>query len=283
MTGKLLTAVIVYLFSAAVVARIAMIPFAAVSRARVERFARRQSLPITVDNGPVVIDYLATTRRWRGTGLLLVILTSGLYTGQQGQGAHVGFAAVFAGWFVGAVIAEWRVSSRRREEGKRVASLVPRRASDYLPTYVLLVVITAFVAVVALDVDAALRAGGTRDRIELVGWTAATVAILVLVVMIARHVLTRTQLLAASDVLAADDAVRSRSLHVLAGSGLASAGYLLSGAGGVAGRSEIWTGVIWANFATTMGAIVVPLLGLFVATWPYSARRRQPRALGASA
>lgn len=38
---------------------------APVPRERVARFARRQGLAITPDNGAAVIRYLATTRRWR--------------------------------------------------------------------------------------------------------------------------------------------------------------------------------------------------------------------------
>jgi hypothetical protein len=40
-----------------------------VSRSRVQRFVDRHNLGLSVDNGALIVAYLATTRRWRAAGL----------------------------------------------------------------------------------------------------------------------------------------------------------------------------------------------------------------------
>src|SRR4051794_10884184 len=85
---------------------VVQIPFEDVKRGRVERFARREALPITVGNGPVVIRYLATTRRWRGTGLLTAFALAILLPLVRSDGQiRIEEVWAFIGWFVGAVIA----------------------------------------------------------------------------------------------------------------------------------------------------------------------------------
>src|SRR3954451_14965315 len=77
-----------------------------VSRARVERFARRQFLVVTAANGDPIIRYLATTRRWRVAGIVsgyLLAATVSLTVGGIGSSAVI---ALFAGWFAGALVAE---------------------------------------------------------------------------------------------------------------------------------------------------------------------------------
>src|SRR5688500_8851547 len=80
-----------------------------VSRTRVEPFARRQRLTITAANGDHVIRYLATARRWRAAGATAGILASVTAALPQGQ-LRVDFFLLFAGWFLGALVAEFRVA-----------------------------------------------------------------------------------------------------------------------------------------------------------------------------
>jgi len=96
---------VVALITVAAVANLVSGPMA---RGRVERFARRQRLTVTVDNGEQVIRYLATTRRWRGAGLAAgLILSVAVSLPDQ---LRVDFVTLFAGWFVGTLVAEARVT-----------------------------------------------------------------------------------------------------------------------------------------------------------------------------
>lgn len=252
-------------------------PYQAVSRSRLEKFARRQMLTITSGNGNLVIRYLATTRRWRGSGLLLGLVVMFVLSWWSDGRTQINTLGMFAGWFVGAVIAEWRLGWRGRDGDIRTASLLPRRAADYLPSFALIVAGTAFVAVLGVELSAATMADRRSYALQLCALIVVTVLVGAAIVLVARHVLHRPQRVAEADVLAADDALRSRSLHVLAGSGLAIAGYLLSLAMDVASRSHSFWSAGWASFGTAVGIMLLPLLGLLTATATFVPRRRLPR------
>src|SRR5688572_32767433 len=100
--------------------------FGPVSRERLERFARRQFLVVTVDNGNQVIRYLATTRRWRTAGFTAGALASVWSEPTSHAVLPVGAFVIFVGWLLGAVIAEARVA-RLAHQPVRSASLRPRR------------------------------------------------------------------------------------------------------------------------------------------------------------
>jgi hypothetical protein len=196
-----------------------VIEVAPVSRDRLERFARRHDLAVTATNGDQVIRYLATTRRWRSAGLavsLLVAVGWGVVDGTY----RLDFLTLFSGWFVGALIAEARIDHLAYGR-RRAASLMPRRPTAYLPAFFWrLVPIAGGLAAAAAAACAvlALRGWPVADG-RAVGWAVAAAAVVVAVRRMQRHVLRRPQPVAAPDVLAADDAIRSRSLHVLAGGG----------------------------------------------------------------
>jgi hypothetical protein len=105
-----------------------------VSRARVERFAQRHRLVVTADNGQRVIDYLATTRRWRATGLAAGLAASLAWQFPQHR-FGLNWVFTLAGWFVGTLIAELRVA--RLTTRRSAAVLVPRSADRYLPAVAL--------------------------------------------------------------------------------------------------------------------------------------------------
>lgn len=222
MAFMVILAVPLILLACAVLAREVTLP---VTRARVERFARRQRLVITPDNGARVMEYLATTRRWRASGLVLGALGGLLWSLPDGK-LTLSFTALFGGWFVGAVIAEWRVAALPSGE-RRSALLQPRQLRDYLGPLARALPATSAAACTALAV--ANLAGSLRQDtgliLPIVAWTAAAGVGLALVTAIQRHVLVRRQSPAAADVLAADDAIRSRSVRVLAGSAVAAAGF----------------------------------------------------------
>jgi hypothetical protein len=251
-------------------------PFQRVSRARVEKFARRQSLIVSVHNGPLIIRYLATTRRWRGSGLLVSIGATVLgplvvqifWPDHAPQDVGVNGLALFVGWFVGAVIAEWRVSVAATAGPRRAAVLEPRRLADYVRRPSLVVPAVACIGLAAFEVFA-LGFVLVRHRDGLapvLGWIALTVVAGALLSLVGQQVLLRPQRHLDADLIAADDAIRSRSLHVLAGCALAIAGYLGAGlAQSMTPYSSVLTdgvmGVVGA-----FGVLFLPILGFIVAT-----------------
>lgn len=266
------------------------LPFEKVSRARVDKFARRQSLPITADNGTPVICYLATTRRWRGCGLLVsVALTvgvplAGLVFGDSGTSGNVSVnvLGLFAGWFVGAVVAEWRVSVAARMPGpRRAAVLEPRRLADYLPRPARLVAMAAWAALGIGELSAlgALAAGHPRGLPVALLWIVLTALAGTVLITVGRQVLLRPQRYTAPDLIAADHALRSRSLHVLAGSSLAIAGYLMAAFVHALTPYSAILGNGVGSLLGVIGVVLAPILGFVVATSVVAPIRRTHRPL----
>jgi hypothetical protein len=245
-----------------------------VSRVRVERFARRQRLTITADNGNQVIRYLATVRRWRTAGLVAgLVLSVGLHMPTEWR---FDFQILFAGWFAGALVAEARVA--HLDIGpRRVASLQPRRPSSYLTRSAWALVPVAAGVAVALGLATTIVAttGAARPGWTAGLWLAVALLVAAAVRIVQIRVLRRPQPLAPHDVLAADDAVRSRSLHVLAGGGAALVLLCaLAQLGATIPTSPAAAeGVVVVR---TLGVFAVAALGWNVATsmWP----RRSPGA-----
>lgn len=241
-----------------------------VARHRLELFARRQRLTVTVDNGNQVIRYLATTRRWRTAGFL-----GGLIAAQpfrpDGAIIEFSFLAMFAGWFLGALIAEVRVEHLAHGP-VRVASLQPRRPDRYVRRFAWALVPAA--AVVAVTTGAATVVAGVLgwadpDWAWAGIWLALAIAAAMTVRLIQRAVLRRAQPAAAPDVIAADDAIRSRSLHVLSGGGAALVLFMtLNLVNEMHPRGFDAQMIISA--VTVFGVFGVALLGWLVATsmWP---------------
>lgn len=207
---------------AAVAAVVALLPIVLagvfahgpMTRSRVLVFARHHGLAITPDNGNAVIRYLAVTRRWRSAGLGLAV-SIGL-TWAFLSGASVTLLDVFAGWFAGALLAELHLAIASHGP-MRSASLRPRRPEDYVsPIVWWLPVLSA-----AVGVPVMLAAGGST------GWLVAALLVLAVVLFVRWRVLLRAQPAGEPDVVAADDAVRSRSMHVLSGGGFVLVSFCL--------------------------------------------------------
>jgi hypothetical protein len=274
----------------------ALVPIAAawlfsiapVPRERVARFARRQRLTVTPDNGDQVIRYLATTRRWRAGGLVVafhlflvvpMVIDSWWFLNAtvavQQVVDHPGQPVLMflSGWFVGAVTAEARLAQVRFGI-RRTASLAPRDAHDYLGLPARAALPLAAVGCLAVTAAGAVRAaeGAPVDLLRFLAWTAVAVAVAVTVWAVQRQVLARPQPVLPPDQLAADDAIRSRSLHVLAGSGAALIGYAVLGQ-----LAALWAAAPGAPPAYPLLGILtvaVPLLGWHVATLRWSVTRQ---------
>jgi hypothetical protein len=260
---------------------------APVNRARVERFARRQQLLITPDNGNQVIAYLATTRRWRVAGLLVALaagITWGAYQLTQGSGeGSITVLQLLAGWFIGALIAEARLAHRPRGE-RRAAALRPREPSAYLSRFARAALPAALAISLAVAAVTVLTHTSGRDvnvRPALLA-TAAAVVIMAAVWTVRRRVLDRPQPVLPPDQLAADDAIRSRSLHVLAGAGatlvLYAINYQLLALRDAFPAAE--AEFLAVEPLITLGA---PVLGWIVATRPWSVTSHRPPAPPATA
>jgi hypothetical protein len=255
-----------------------------VDRARLERFVTRTGMPVTATNGEQVIRYLAATSRWRTAGLATGSVAAVLWALPERQ-VTVNVLVLLAGWFVGALVAEARVAHLHPEGRRRAALLLRRRATDYLPAMVwraLPLSLAGHTVVVAGGIAALSYEYGSwqpwrwlTEPAAALPWALAPVALAATVRLIQRQVLYRPQPAVAADVRAADDAIRSRSLHVLSACGAAVVAYCsliylaeirLYLSGGPA------TLVDWL---VPVGFVAVPAIGWAAAVrrWPVPARK----------
>jgi hypothetical protein len=150
---------------------------------------------------------------------------------------------------------------------RRVASLQPRTAQRYVSVFVWrLLPVGAVAALLSLGV-AVVR----EQRGEPVAWTtvalytALAVLVVVIVAAVRRKVLMRAQPPDSADVVQADDAIRSRSLHVLSAGGFALAAYFALG---------VFAGFDGMRGVAPVGSLIVLIVGVLSA----NARRSVPAA-----
>lgn len=236
-----------------------------VTRRQLETFARRRGVTITAANGPLVIDSLALTRSWRTFGLGTGLACGLLWAAREGQ-LTLNFTSAFLGWFVGAVLAEWRISGLPRDDGRRAASLERRTVSGYLSMEARALLVLAL-AVLAGSFFTVLVMAGTTDAAttsRALAWAGAAMVGLVLVSLTLRRVATRPQPPAAPDLVAADDALRASAATVLAGSVIAAAGMPTATMFELIG-GQVNDGGAWASVG--LGVMVLELVvGFVVAT-----------------
>lgn len=193
-----------------------------IRKTRVDRFAARQVLPITPVNGEQVVRALGITHRWRRLGLMSGFAVAATVAAMQAR-IEVNFLAMFLGWFVGSLVAEWRISAPPAQTERRVASLGVRSLSNYLTPSTR---ITAG-AVVGLLVGALIvTAPSLLEATARAPWLTAAVETLlggVALWAVSRRVVGRPQPAASSDAVETDNALRGHALTVIAGSAIALA------------------------------------------------------------
>lgn len=243
-----------------------------VQRREVERFVRESSLLVTVDSGPRVVDAIARTRFWRAIGvttaftLLLIRAMVQVINEQTLTVSMLLILGLLFGHYVGSVVAEFRTAHGVAGPGPRSASLVPRATEDYIGPWAWRW--PRLLGLTGLGATGIALATGEHDVwVATAGLGSAAVAATTAVVT--RYVLERPQRAEAADLQAADDAIRSRSLHVLAGSAVGIQLWLTSLAVGATGLHLIAHGDA-VTTAETLGpiavvfAVTVPLAGTVI-------------------
>ena len=194
--------------------------------AELKRWVDATGIELDRDSTPVVQRYLRWTRRGRRVGALVGFLSPWLYSAVSDRPIDEGAWAIpfmLVGYLLGALAAEVIVDRAREPEA--IAVLQPRRLEDYLSRRLLLLqralgalAVAMILPYALLQPAASIDLPGARS-IASYGLAGATIA--VLVEMIERRIVARRQSLADLDDVEVDDAMRSTSIHVVAGAGLA--------------------------------------------------------------
>jgi hypothetical protein len=236
-------------------------------RATVERFADRQRLELTDDNAAHVVRALLVTHRWRRAGLVVGLAVGLLRSALQGS-LSLHLIAGLLGWFVGAVIAEWRIGQLVQPGERRAAEPSPRVAARYLTGEVRLIVALVAAVLITLLLVAGVLGGAESSWWW---WLSYVLALGTGLFMTVRTVVGRPSGFVGTDVRAADEALRCHGLTVLAGAAIAASYPALVGlaltvahpAGVPASADPPWG----------LGIVVLCLVtGYLVAVWSPSTR-----------
>jgi len=239
--------------------------YVATTTAGLREWAEVHGLELTAPSRPMVTWYLRTARVLRAwgavAGLLLPTLIEGalggplrvLGFGSDGSGSPGAVVFILLGYLVGAFYAE--IALRRRGgKAMRSASLVPRDIEDYLPSQVLWLQrglgAAALVGAGLMGLVSVFEWGRGAERLSyptlpaVLVWAGLVVAFTAGLEWVQRWLVRRPQPFVEPALVAADDAIRSQSVHSLAGSGIAvlllQCGFLLIGFGAYAGPALAW-------------------------------------------
>jgi hypothetical protein len=202
-----------------VLAVLAVLP---VSPREMRRFCERYGVECTAETSSTLARSIRRSRAGRlwgaAIGLSLYPALAGLGVSVPSQSLLYGLIGYLVGAFVAALI-----PGLPRTEPHR-ASLVPRRASDYLPRLALaaptIAVATSALAMIvyALEPHQANESSTGGPAGLLLSAIAAAATLFAI-----RAVVGRAQPMTTADLVAADDALRTQAIHTLAGAGIAVA------------------------------------------------------------
>ena len=251
----------VVLIAAVVVVVVALAP---PRRRRLDEWAEAHGLVLTAVNRPMVRYYLRTARLLRSLGVLagavLPTLAVRAWGGDQGTGVPWGIVWAYVGYLVAALYAELTVV--RPAPARRLASLAPRRLEDYLPAPHRWVqwsaagaVVVGALAAAALDPAPTRWANGYGSGRTPVVLAAVAVGVAAVVELLERWVVRRPQPLGSADLVAADDAIRSQSVHSLCGGGVALLVLLASAQAAALGQRDLGD-LRRALFAAAAGGVL---------------------------
>jgi hypothetical protein len=199
-------------------------------------WAQQVDLQLTPRNEAIVRSYIARTRLLRFTGALLGFFAPTIYQAFVGNPPPVPVDFVLfdamLGYLLGAVIAELTIKRPKADEPS--ASLTPRELSDYVPTGFITALRTS--ALIALALVPLTRLLPARQNLVNLNDFAPEIVILPTILLIGvgvellqRYIVARSQPAVESDLVNADDAIRSASVHALAGAGIALELLIVSG------------------------------------------------------
>lgn len=197
-------------------------------RWRPEEWARDVGLTVTQRNEAFVRSYIRRTRILRTAGGVAGLVAAAVYTAITEEEPPEPFDfSLFnglVGYLIGAVAAE--LTFARPAANVPAASLEPREVAAYLPSAVRTTLrISAAVGLVLVPLFLVLpHRESEMARVEML--PAAILIAMILVVLagveiLQRFIVARPQPAVDDDLLRADDAVRSVSVHALAGAGIA--------------------------------------------------------------
>jgi hypothetical protein len=200
-----------------------------VDEAFVDEWAQAHALTLTERSRPMVGWYLHTARVLRTWGVVAGLVIPPLFGAAFGINglSNTQLEFVFFGYLVGALYAELALVRPAGGE-RRVATLSPRELEAYLPQRLLLaqrvlpaviVLAAALTFLVPYRTGAKPSAGSVHVSMVVVAGLAVILGLGLLA--LERWLIQRPQPFAAPDLIAADDAIRSQSVHSLAGSGVA--------------------------------------------------------------
>jgi len=254
----------------------------------VEGWARAHDLVLTPQNRPMASWYLRTSGILRTWGAVAgVVLPAAFALAWSGHleilgvdsagGTNPGDVSwIFLGYLVGALYAEVSLV-RPIDPVRRAASVVSRDVADYLPRGLVLAprllgaaVAIGIVGSLALPYDEGPRGPSATMVVVFLGWVAALVWGLE---RLQRWLIRRPQPFTDPSLVAADDAIRSQSVHSVAGAGLAVLLFMFAGVAALLASSDVavlrWT--MW------LPALVAALLALgacqYLAHLPWRVRR----------
>lgn len=225
----------------------------------VRQWARAHGLELTPDNRPMVVWYLCTARVLRTWGVLGGLFLPPLVSAALGGGGSPNPVWAFVGYLVGAIYAELSLV-RPVAPGRRSASLVPRELADYLPRRLLwaqrglgVLAVAGGIAAVAVPYGQRSPWFERQDSALFVAVAAGAVVLGVGLERLQRWLVRRPQPFVEPSLVAADDAIRSQSVHSVAGSGIAVLLVLCGVAAGALSMSDVqilrWTMWVVAAFS----------------------------------
>lgn len=231
---------------------------------RIDAWAGVRDLELTAENRDLVRRYLLRTRTLRTIGgfagvvvnlavitIYNLTLSDWWFDNVVERFNGVGWALVFLGYLIGALVAEVTLD---RPEGAGRAAVVARDVRDYVAPYTrvalrwLVVAVVALVAVTELAVDDAPGFGIAAVVLAVIG--------LALVEGLQNWIVQRRQALASADLIEADDAVRAASVQAATGAGM---GLLLSLVGGQLANLAVPLDGILGTLAGIAGGVIAIL------------------------
>ena len=233
----------------------------------VTRWASAYDLTLTGRNRDLVTGYLRRAQRWRRGGFVVGLLSSGALPG-------TGLLMPGLGYTAGIVAAEVLT---QRGEPSGAAVLEPRRLAQYLPAKLvwiprMLVVALLGAATWSLTIDPD-PLDDFIDDTGILALAALALGVLLVAEVLEQHIVARRQPLTEVDLLAADDALRTQSLHALAGAVIIAAGSLAFPLLYRPAQAD------YLNPAVDLVAVLAPVAGWLVGIWYQNRAWRVRRAL----